>query len=369
MKFQLLLSTLVLASAIVMARADRFGDWDKDGDGKLARDELPAPLRRNFDAIDTNHDGFISREEDRAISERNRNTAGGPAQPIGDDVKATMDIPYADTANPAQRLDLFVPAKRGDGKPLPVIVYIHGGAWQAGDKASGRGSVIPYVASGRYAGVSVEYRFSHEVKWPAQIYDCKAAIRWIKGHAKEHNLDPEKIAVWGGSAGGHLVAMLGVTGNVKELEGTLGKHLDQTSRVACVADYFGPSNLLTMGDFPSTIKHNEAASPESKLVGGAIQDNQELARNASPLSYVTQDDAPVFIAHGTADQLVPYNQSDIFASALRKAGVPVYLETIHQGGHGGFEGPMLNSRLRAFFDKYLLGLDRVIETGTLEVRQ
>jgi acetyl esterase/lipase len=367
MKTQSILSALALVVSAAAVENDPFNQWDQDKSGTLTRDELPEPLRRNFAAADTNRDGVISREEHQALRERNR--AGQQSPPNRDDVKVTLDLPYADSGNPAQRLDLFLPSKPATDKPLPVIVFIHGGAWHAGSKASGRGNVMPYVGSGRYAGASVEYRFSQEAKWPAQIHDCKAAIRWLKGHAKEYNLDPEKIAVWGGSAGGHLVAALGVTGDVKELEGTLGKHLDQTSRIACVADYFGPTNLLTMGDFPSTMKHNAADSPESQLIGGAIQENKEQARNASPMTYLSKDDAPVFIAHGTADPLVPYNQSEIFAAALKENGVPVYVQTIQEGGHGGFEGPKLNARLKAFFDKYLLGADTAIETGTLKVRE
>ena len=115
--------------------------------------------------------------------------------------------------------------------------------------------------------------------------------------------------------------------------------------------------------------HNAADSPESSLIGGALQDNKDKARGASPLTYVTSDDAPVFIAHGTADPLVPYNQTETFAAALEKAKVPVYVETIEEGVHGGFEGPKLNARLQAFFDKYLRGVDVTIETGRLKVRE
>ncbi len=369
MKSTRLLPLLVLIAATTAVSADPFDDRDTNKDGKLSPKELPAPLRRNFEVADTNHDGSIDRDEDRTIRERNRKqTPGAPGQ-VPASVKATMDIPYADTDNPAQRLDLYLPTKPASDKPLPVIVYIHGGAWRAGSKSGGRSTLMPYFTGGQYAGVSVEYRFSQEAKWPAQINDCKAAIRWIKGHAKEYNLDPEKIAVWGGSAGGHLVAMLGVSGDVKELEGSLGKHTDQSSRIACVADYFGPTDLLTMGDFPSTMKHNAADSPESILIGGAIQENKEKARAASPLTYVTKDDAPVFIAHGTNDPLVPFNQTEIFAAALQKVAVPVYVEAIENGGHGGFEGPKLNARLKAFFDHYLLGAATTIETGTLKVHE
>ena len=366
-------TTILLFTAFSLSsptlRAAPFDDWDGNQDGKLSREELPEGIRKNFDRIDANHDGFISREEEAVARQRANANAARPQQALPDSVKATLDIPYADTPNAAQRLDLYLPTKRAGATPLPVIVFIHGGAWQGGNKAGGRGSVLPYVISGQYAAASVEYRLSQEAKWPAQIEDCKAAIRWIKANAKANGLDPEKIAVWGTSAGGHLVAMLGVSGGIKELEGTLGKHLDQSSRVTCVADYFGPTNLLTMGDFPSQMEHNAANSPESQLIGGAVQEHKDQARNASPITYVSSDDAPMFIAHGTTDPLVPYNQTETFAAALKKSNVPVYVQTIDKGGHGGFDGPKLNARLKGFFDQYLRGVDAKIETGTLQVRE
>jgi acetyl esterase/lipase len=310
-----------------------------------------------------------SRQNGNSARPPARAAAQRPQQALPDTIKATLDIPYAETSSAAQRLDLYLPAKPQGDKPLPLIVFIHGGAWQAGNKAGGRFSLLPYVSSGNYAGASVGYRLSHEATWPAQIEDCKAAIRWLRAHAKENGIDPEKIAVWGPSAGGHLVAMLGVSGGVKELEGSLGKHLDQSSRVTCVADYFGPTNLLTMGDFPSSMNHNSANSPESRLIGGAVQEHKDKARNASPATYVSGDDPPFFIAHGTSDPLVPFNQSETFAAALGKAGVPIYLQTVEDGGHGGFEGPELNDRLKNFFDKYLRGIDAKVAAGNLKVRE
>ena len=337
--------------------------------GRRSTEAATALVKLGFSEVRNLTGGILAWQQAEKTVIKPVPTPGLPRQAVPDTIRTLHDIPYADTPNTAQRLDLYLPGKPKSDKPLPVIVFIHGGGWQGGNKASGRGSVLPYVTSGEYAGASVEYRLSGEAKWPAQIEDCKAAIRWIKAHARENGLDPEKIAVWGTSAGGHLVAMLGVSGDVKELEGTLGKHLDQTSRVTCVADYFGPTNLLTMGDFSSKIAHNDAKSPESQLIGGALPENKDKARNASPATYVTGDDAPVFIAHGTTDPLVPYNQTETFAAALEKSHVPVYVQTIEEGGHGGFEGPELNRRLKTFFDKYLRGMEAKVETGRLKVRE
>ena len=135
----------------------------------------------------------------------------------------------------------------------------------------------------------------------------------LRANAKKYNLDPDHIGVTGGSAGGHLVAMLGTSGDVSALEGTLGEHTGLSSRVTCVVDQFGPADLLTMGGW-----HNGPTSPEARLIGGAVQDNPEKARAASPISYVSKDDPPFMIIHGTNDPVVPFSQSEELLAALRK---------------------------------------------------
>lgn len=339
-----------------------FKQYDKDGDGRLSREEFPERLRAIFPRIDADGDGFVTREEDARFRRARR--AGAASRPaiqrplqLPENVRAELNVPYAGTDNPRQMLDLYLPKKPASEKPLPVVVWIHGGAWLGGDKSGGSGMVAPLVASGNYAGVSVGYRLTNEATWPAQIHDCKAAVRWIRAHAKKYHLDPARIGVWGSSAGGHLVAMLGTSGGVKELEGTLGKHLDQSSRVTCVVDYFGPSDLLTMGKYPSLMKHDAPDSPESKLVGGPVQERKEAARSASPTAYVSKDDPPFLIVHGDKDPLVPHNQSERLAAALRKAGAEVKFITVKGGSHGGFRSEELTRRVHRFFDKHLRGQD------------
>ena len=337
--------------------------YDTSGDGKLSREEFPERLRRMFDRVDADGDGLVTLEEDTRF--RSARRAGGANRPaaqtaqrrpqVPENVSLQRNVPYAGTDNPRQTLDVYLPKRATDEKPLPVVVWIHGGAWRGGDKSSGARMVAPLVASGHYAGVSVGYRLTGEAIWPAQIHDCKAAIRFIRAQAKKYNLDPEKIAVWGSSAGGHLVAMLGTSGGVKKLEGKLGGHLDQDSRVTCVVDYFGPSDLLTMGKYPSRMKHDAPDSPESILVGGPLQETEEAARNASPTSYVSKDDPPFLIVHGDKDPLVPHNQSARLAEALRKAGADVKFITIKGGGHGGFSSEELTGRVHRFLDKHLRG--------------
>jgi acetyl esterase/lipase len=283
---------------------------------------------------------------------------------VPEGIVAKRDIPYAGTDNPKQRLDIYLPEKPAEDGPLPVVVWIHGGGWRGGDKAGGLGRVAEYVAPGHYAGISVGYRLSGEAIWPAQIHDCKAAIRWIRANAKEHGLDPDRIGVWGSSAGGHLVAMLGVSGEVEALEGALGNHTDQSSRVQCVADYFGPSELLTMDDFKSNITHNAPDSPESRLIGGPIQENKQATRAASPVSYVSKDDPPMLIVHGTRDMLVPFNQSEVLTARLKAAGVDVTFVAVEGAGHGGFP-PEAEKRVRSFFDKHLRGHEVEVSEETI----
>jgi acetyl esterase/lipase len=328
----------------------RFKKWDRNSDGKLSRDELPKGLQKNFDRVDTDNSGFISVKEHQAVGARQRQTA---RKPQSKNVNAIANIPYADNDNPRQMLDLFLPKTRKSDKPLPIVVFIHGGAWRAGNKNSGLRMVAPYVESGLYAGASIGYRLSQEAIWPAQIHDCKAAIRWLKANAKKHNLDPERIAVWGTSAGGHLVAMLGVSGDVKELEGKVGKNLKFDSRVTCVVNWFGPTDMLTIGKYPSRLKHDAADSPESKLLGGAIHKNEPAARNASPVTHASKGDSPVLTMHGTEDMTVPFNQGQRIHDALTKAGVPSIFVKMIGAGHGGFKQPETNNRVKTFIGKYL----------------
>lgn len=291
--------------------------------------------------------------------------AAGRRPPLPEGIRAKLDIPYAGTDNPRQRLDLYLPKKPAGEGPLPVVVWIHGGAWRGGDKRSGLRNLADLVASGNYAGVSVGYRLTGEAIWPVQIHDCKAAIRWIRAHARQNNVDPKRIGVWGSSAGGHLVAMLGTSGGVEKLEGKLGAHADRDSRVTCVVDYFGPSDLLTMGKYPSRMDHDAAGSPESLLVGGPLQQTPEAARCASPTTYVTQDDPPFLIVHGDKDPLVPHNQSVRLAELLEEAGTDVTMITVTGAGHGGFRSQELTRRVHRFFDKHLRDKDAKIPGGKI----
>ncbi len=346
---------------------ERFKLWDRNQDGKLSRDELPEGLRANFDRVDTNGDGFISPEEDRQAGQgppgpQAKGKGQGPVPSIPDTVRVELDVPYAATENPRQRLDLYVPKAVKNEKPLPLVVFIHGGAFRAGDKRSGWPMIARLVTSGEYAGASVGYRLSGEITWPAQIHDCKAAIRWLRANAKKYNVDPDRIGVIGTSAGGHLVAMLGTSGSVAELEGKIGAHTDVSSRVSCVVDEFGPTDFLALYGGHSLSPDN----PEAQLIGGSLGGNPEAARSASPITFVSAGDPPFLVIHGTKDPAVNFNQSERFVEALKKAGVDVTFVPVMGAGHGNFRSPEVPQRVRLFFDKHLRGQDVTISEEPIE---
>ena len=351
----------VIAFPALPVHADRFKEWDRNKDGKLQKEELPTNARRHFERVDANGDGVISLEEHLAFL--NRRSGGGGKQQAHPDYRTVRNQDYVGEGNQRQMLDLFLPREKS-AKPRPLVVYIHGGGWKAGSKEGGFGRLRPFLEETGFAGAAINYRLTNEASWPAQIHDCKAAIRWLKAHAREYGYDADRIAVWGTSAGGHLVGMLGVSGDVPGLEGKLGKHLEQESGVTCVVNYFGPSNLLTMDDFPSSIKHSAADSPEGKLVGGALQEVKKVTVNASPVTHVSAGDAPMLLAHGTKDKLVPYQQSVEFSERLSKEGVEFVFITMDGAGHG-FRSEELTRRVRAFLAIQLMGKQSKLSSGTI----
>ena len=268
-----------------------------------------------------------------------------PQVRLPEGAKAHRDLEYVKGGHERQRLDLYFP-EQADG-PLPVIVWVHGGAWLGGSKEGG-GPALPFVRKG-YAVASINYRLSQHARFPAQIEDCKAAIRWLRANAKQYNLDPDRFGAWGSSAGGHLVALLGTSGDVKDLEGSEGTQ-GQSSRVQAVVDWFGPTDVTRMGG-----SHDGPDSPEAKLLGGPVQENKEKAARANPITYVSKDDPPFLIMHGDKDPTVPFSQSELLLEALNKAGVDATFVPVKGARHGGREFSSEENRklVEEFFDKHL----------------
>ncbi len=267
-----------------------------------------------------------------------------------DGVRAQRDLAYVENGHERHRLDLYLPEKAGG--PLPLIIWVHGGGWQNGSKDGCPPLRAGYVARG-YAVASINYRLSGHAVFPAQIEDCKAAIRWLRAHAAEYGLDHERFGVWGSSAGGHLVALLGTSGDVKAFD--VGAQLDQSSRVQAVCDYFGPTDFIAFVTRPGYERHATADAPEAKLLGGAVLENKDKTARVNPITYVTKDDPAFLIVHGDKDPTVPIHQSELLFDALKKAGVSAHFHTIHGAGHGGpgFEGKEIAEMVSSFFDQRL----------------
>jgi acetyl esterase/lipase len=261
---------------------------------------------------------------------------GAAALRVG--IKAERNIPYVRNGHPNEVLDLFLPEQSSD-KPMPLMIWIHGGAWMAGGQAN---PPVLYLVTNGFAVASIQYRFSQDAIWPAQAYDCKAAIRFLRANAAKYNFDPKHFGVGGDSSGGHLAAFVGTSGDVNEMEGALG-NTNVSSRVQAVVDWFGPTDVTLMAQQSgprSMIQHDAPNSPESRLLGGPVQEKRDLAKTANPLTYVDKNDPPFLIMHGDNDQLVPLGQSVVLAKALIDAGVEVTMKTIPGAGH---EGPQFRS--------------------------
>lgn len=239
-------------------------------------------------------------------------------------VRLYKDLAYVPNGHERQKLDLYVP--ENGSERMPLILWIHGGAWMGGSK--NHCPPLPWTRKG-YVVASMDYRLSQDASFPAQIEDCKAALRWLHVHAREYRIDKNRIAAWGGSAGGHLASLLGTSGEASEWE----KGFHPTSiRVQAVIDWYGRADLTRVSTDPAW-----ANSPSALLLGGSGQKFAELAKKASPILHVSKDDPPFLIMHGTMDTTVPFRQSLAFARALGTAGVESRLVTLEGAGHGGQE--------------------------------
>ena len=274
-------------------------------------------------------------------------------------IKATptvKDAAYA-SASPTQKLDLYLPEGSG---PFPLIINVHGGAFKMGDKSNPAGA-DEFLANG-YAVASVDYRLSGEALAPAQIQDVKAAVRWLRANASKYNLDPQKFAAFGQSAGGNLVALLGTSCGAVALEGADLGNADQASCVQAVIDWFGPTDFLQMDQqFAGTscpATHDAADSPESLVVGAPIQTVPDKVQLVNPITYVAAEAPAFLIQHGTADCNVPPQQGQLLYDALKAAGSNKATLTFLEGaGHGGpqFSDAANMKLVLDFLARYLKG--------------
>ena len=224
-------------------------------------------------------------------------------------IRTAWDQTYAERGDVALKLDIARPAAT-EGV-FPAVLVIHGGAWRGGDKASNRGLLEEFARHG-YVAASPQYRFCPAVPFPAQVHDVKAAVRWLRTHAQELQIDPDHIGAIGFSAGGHLALMLGVTGSEDGLEGDVGEDAP-SSAVQAVVNFFGPTDL-NAADIPAVSR------PLVKdFIGTTPYENPESAAKASPVTYVSAGDAPTLTFQGTKDPLVPHTQATALADAMTHA--------------------------------------------------
>ena len=235
------------------------------------------------------------------------------------------DVVYGTAQGTPLLLDLAMP-KTGKG-PFPVVVFLHGGGWSEGNRQE-MNHFIEGVAGLGYVGVTVAYRLVPAARFPAQLEDCKAAVRWLRANAAKYRINPKHIGVVGFSAGGHLASMLGVTGKNDGLEGA-GGNPDQSSRVQAVVSFFGLTDFSTR-DWPRDLE-NGVIEP---FLGGSFANHADEYRRASPITYVTSDAPPFLFFHGSEDKLVPVDQSKRLGEKLRNAGVFAEVNVLEGEGHG-----------------------------------
>ncbi len=256
------------------------------------------------------------------------------------------DIAYATVNGTSLALDMARPSK-GDG-PFPAVVVLHGGAWREGNKSSNRPLLMKYAARG-FVAISPQYRFCPKDPFPAQVYDVKAAVRWLRAHHEQYKIDVDHIGAMGFSAGGHLALMLGVTGPDDGLEGDMGAGAP-SSRVQAVVNYFGPTDLV-VADLPPAID-----GILSDFLGGRASEKPDIARRASPITFVTQDDAPILTFQGTADKTVSVTNAIKLSEAQTRQHVAGRIELIVGGGHGDWsrdDWERTEGEAMDFFERWL----------------
>ena len=259
----------------------------------------------------------------------------GSTTVVGQQPKRINDIQYAMVGDHALQLDLHLPAET---KQSPLVVWVHGGAWRSGSKNK---MPLGFLVDAGFTVASVDYRLSPIAKFPAQVHDCKASIRFLRAQSKTYGYAADRIGIAGSSAGGHLVAEIGVTNNHAELEGTVGDHLDQSSSVHAIADYYGPTNFKTILKQSTPHGLSVRVAALDLLLGGGPEAKPKLAKLASPVFHVDEKDPPLLLIHGDQDPQVPINQSHELHAKYKEMKLDVQFEVVHGGAHGG----------RAFFDE------------------
>jgi acetyl esterase/lipase len=268
-----------------------------------------------------------------------------PDVPAPPPIREETGVVFGKGGDDDLKLDLALPA--GDG-PFPVVVCVHGGGWVGGDRAQLH-LTLQTLARRGYVAVSPDYRLAPKDRFPAQIEDCKAAVRFLRANAKQYRLDPDRIGAVGFAAGGHLACLLGVTAKGDDLEGT-GGNPDESSRVQAVVSFFGPTDLTT-DDWGKEAEEKNLIP----LLGGPRADKPYAYRRASPVTYAGKDAPPFLFVHGVEDKVVRLEQSRKLADKLKEAGASASVLELMGEGHG-LHGEQLRhglAEMMTFLDKLL----------------
>jgi acetyl esterase/lipase len=238
------------------------------------------------------------------------------------------DLVYAHVDGKRLALDLYLP--EGVKSP-PLLVWVHGGAWTTGSKAG----VRPEFVQNGFAVASVDFRQSTDARFPAQVHDIKAAIRYLRANAATYGYRVDKIAIAGDSSGAHLAALVGVTNGHRELEGTIGDSLNQSSSIQAIVSYYGASDLRTILTQSTPFGLNMRRPALERLLGALPDQTPELAALASPVSHIDSQDPPLMLLHGDQDPQMPINQSHELEGAYEQLGLDVTFRVVHGAAHGG----------------------------------
>jgi acetyl esterase/lipase len=237
------------------------------------------------------------------------------------------DIAYATVDGKILALDLYLPSNAS----APLLVWVHGGAWSQGTKAG----VPPVFVEHGLAVASVDFRQATEARFPAQVHDIKAAIRFLRARAADYGYRVDRIAIAGSSSGGHLAALVGVTNGDRDLEGAVGHDRGAASSVQAIVSYFGASDLTTILAQSTPFGLNVRRPALQRLLGGLPEEQTDLARLASPVTHVDASDPPLLLLHGDRDPQMPINQSHQLQGAYERAGRDVTFLVVHGAAHGG----------------------------------
>ncbi len=277
-----------------------------------------------------------------------------------------LDLAYAD-ASPFQALDLYFPEGKAPEGGWPLLIYVHGGAWMMCDKRDIQLNSPLSLTNAGYAVASVNYRLTGEAQFPAQIYDVKAAIRFLRANAAKWNIDTGRFALWGCSAGGHLVSLAATTNGVTLFEDFSMGNADISSEVHAVVCYYGPTKLDEMDQFYAQTKigefsHLDADSPESRLLGGVPTEVPAQVIAANPETWVTKHCPPFFLAHAPLDPVVPVQHSVVLSQKITAiAGEGrAQLKFVQNAGHATpeFDEPELTAEVISFLNRVLASPSR-----------